>query len=120
MLKELGASACFDYRASDVVAQIKAAVSEAGRPLLHVLDAVGAATDLCEPSCDVEDALLAATLAVPRRARWKTVLATRNVEFPAPRPDGSIHWVRGNWERQGRIDGIFGWCIVYGKLWEGV
>ena len=45
-LEELGADECFDYRDPDVVAQIKAAVSKSGKRLLHVLDAVGAATDL--------------------------------------------------------------------------
>jgi len=77
---------------------------------------VGAATDLCEACCDGEEVLLAATLPVPRRVRWKMVLATRNVDFPAPRPDGSIHWVRGNGGWQGRIDGVFEWCVGnYGR-----
>jgi NADPH:quinone reductase-like Zn-dependent oxidoreductase len=105
-LKELGADECFDYRDPDVVAQIKSAVTKRGKRLLHVLDAVGAATDFCEACCD-EDAVLAATLPVPKRPRWKMVLATRNVDFPAPRPDGSIHWVRGNEEWQRRIDTAF-------------
>ncbi len=63
--------------------------------------------------------MLAATLPLPKRPRWKMVLATRNVDFPAPKPDGSIHWVMGNEVWQGRINGTFQWCLEnYGKRYR--
>ncbi|PMD45573.1 NAD(P)-binding protein [Hyaloscypha variabilis F] len=113
-LKALGATACFDYRDADVVFQIKSAVQElGGRPLKSIFDTVGApsSTQLCEECAENENVAFASTLPQPGRPQWKMVLATRNVNFPFPKPGGGVHMMLANPEWQARIDRAITWCL---------
>ncbi len=119
-LKELGADECFDYKDLDVVEKIRQAVERWGKGLKYAFDTVGSrgektSTEMCEECCD-GDARFAGTLPVPGRPKWKMVLATRNVDIPIRRPDGSIDFMRANEVWQSRIDRTFEWCLEnYGK-----
>lgn len=49
VLKQLGATQCFDYRDPDVTSQIREAVQKSGKPLTTVFDAVAAGLGVFDP-----------------------------------------------------------------------
>ena len=118
----LGATACFDYRDSEVVQQIKASAKERDTGTLNkIFDTVcssgqESSISLCEECSGSENTKFAGTLPQPGNPKWKMVLATRNVDFPSPKPGGGMQLSIANPACQEKIDETLGWCLShYGK-----
>ena len=78
LLKELGATECFDYKDPDVVSKIQQAVSQSGEPLLHIIDAIG--------SMETKSADTAAACAgsATTSEDLKVACATAHPKYPMP------------------------------------
>jgi hypothetical protein len=68
---------------------------------------------MCEEFAVDETVAFACTLPQPQNPRWKMVLATRNVDFPFPKPGGGMLMVKANPEWQAKIDGTLAWCLSH-------
>ncbi|KAI1084712.1 hypothetical protein F5B20DRAFT_522927 [Whalleya microplaca] len=120
-LLDLGATKCFDYRSPTVVEDIRAAVSQSGKELSVIFDAVATGTGFAEPpsakpldfnksspalarQCLTDGAKyfrLSAVIPIEKDPRWKFVLAIReekdNPEWHKRLP-AVVEWVLSNYK----------------------
>jgi NADPH:quinone reductase-like Zn-dependent oxidoreductase len=86
LLKSLGATACFDYSAPDVISQVTAAVKTLGLEFQFAADAIGSpATAQHVESCSSPSTMLVST--TRNYGRFKIPFATRNREVKIRIPD---------------------------------
>jgi len=87
LLQELGATRCFDYRAPDVVSDIKAALTDAQKSssgaAVHGLDTVGSESPKDDPKANKSSAELLA-LCLPPDAVLASVVIQRDPRFKMP------------------------------------
>ncbi|KAL8402569.1 hypothetical protein RB596_009082 [Gaeumannomyces avenae] len=98
-LKVLGADHCFDYKNDDVVEQIRKAIRDGGKPVVHAFDAVGAGSpavggDFKKSSPGLtaasisqgqqDDVKPACVLPVREDPRYKLCFVTRDPNSPLP------------------------------------
>ncbi|KAH7231594.1 uncharacterized protein BKA55DRAFT_524256 [Fusarium redolens] len=119
-LLKLGATQCFDYRDLNVVDAVRAAAEENGVTIKYVLDTVcktgsPGTIDQCESIATASDVTLVSCLPQIRSpARWRMVLASREIDNPVPFefPGGN----KTNMEWEARLEKAVVWAAThYGK-----
>lgn len=115
LLKDLGATQCFDYKDPDVTSKIKAAVQESGAgKLSYAIDAAGSAqaVELIEQLVEPETVFLCTTVQ-PGKPDLKMPLACTRVDVPLRLPNGMEITVPARAEDWKRTWGAVGWAVAH-------